>query len=187
MESQEKYLEFTPALGKIPGILVAAFLAALSAGCVPSPPPLKITEPITIEMTQAGQAVKVTDASGVSLGGRDYRIERQRNYLFGKGMMASATSPSVPIQAVCLWEQDKDPKEAKCWPNDRSAQIQVDRKGILSISYLSEGGRAVSAGRPLGAAPVQTAMVAPLSCQPKDDHCYCCCFGVCFDMPAGWC
>src|ERR1700757_2291399 len=102
METHEKRTGFTSALGKIPAILVTAVIAALSAECAPqttepsqvvtaAPPPAlartKATEPITIEMTQAGEVVRVTGPNGAPFKRQNYAAERQRNFLFGKGMM----------------------------------------------------------------------------------------------------
>lgn len=183
MESQPKCTEFTPALGQIPAFLVAAFLAALSAGCAPSTPPPKITEPITIELTHEGDVIKVTDANGIPLPKQVHISGTERHYLFGRGKMINPSNPSVPIQANCVWEA-QELKEAKCWPIDRPVSLQLDKQGqIRSAYYLSQENKRVDAGRPVGAAPIAVKEYSVFCWPDGTGFCWCCSFGICYYLP----
>jgi hypothetical protein len=157
MKSHKERIEFMCPRGKITTLLVAAFLAALSTGSTaqtggPSPAAKaapkamsavpKAREPIIAEMSQAGDIIKATDANGVVIPKEDETTTYgERHYVVGSGMTTNPDNPSMPVQAVCLIEDRPKVKGSKtstwCWPNDRSAWLRLDSRGISDVYYLS--------------------------------------------------
>jgi hypothetical protein len=205
----------TTRLGKINAMLAAVFLAVLSTGSAAQtagPPPTaggermsaipKAVTPITIEITQAGNIVKATDANGKVLPRQDpspanqaYFTKGQRRYLLGTAMITNPLDRSAKIEATCLGED----KRWNCWPADRSAFVQIDRRRIRNAWYMSNKGEKVRTRPPVGAAPTPTqdreywfgqlpraTLKQYQSVLPRDlfDCICCCCFGgVCYDGP----
>jgi hypothetical protein len=214
----ETYAEtkFTAALGNITAVLAAALLAVLSTGSAAQTggPPLtgadgrmsaipKAVPPITIEMTQAGDIANAIDANGASLPRRDpstarqaYFTRGQRRYLLGTGMIPNPVNRSAKIEATCLGEEGK---RWDCWPVDRSVWIQLDRRGIRNLWYVSDNGKKVHTRPPVGAPPTPTPgkeywfgqlpqaarkQLPREQLQDAADCVCCCCFdGVCIDGP----
>ena len=206
--------KFTTRLGKINAMLAAVLLAVLSTGSAAQtggPPPTatggrvsaipKAVTPITIEMTQAGDIVKATDAKGVLLPKRDpstvrqaYFTEGEKRYLFGTGMITNPVNRSAAIPANCLGEEGKG---WQCCPEEGSVRIQLDRRGIRNVWCVSDNGKSVHTRRPVGAAPTptpgkemwfgrlpQAALKQHKGVVPQDlTDCVCCfCFaGQCYD------
>jgi hypothetical protein len=171
-------------LAKITSVLGAAFLVVSFDGCVPetggpsppptgAPPPSAISnaaQPITVELTQTGEPVKITDARGVPLPKPTRPAGRERQYQVGSGMMASPTKRSVTIPARCFREYGQN---WQCTPSNTSAQIQLDRQELRNVTY-SLNGKSFNAGPPVGAPPVPMAAYFSF-CSPNYEQNVCQC------------
>jgi hypothetical protein len=197
MKSHKERIEFMCPHGKITTVLVAALLAALSTGSTaqtggPSPAAKaapkamsaapKAKEPIIVEMSQAGDIIKATDANGLVIPKEDETTTYgERHYIVVSGMTTNPSNPSVPIQAVCLIEDRPKVKASKtsswCWPNDRSAWIRLDSRGISDVYYISNNDLQY-ASPPVGTALSPTSAKEYwfrrlLSCICIDGYCWC--------------
>jgi hypothetical protein len=197
MKSHKEWIECICSRGKITTVLVVAFLATLSTGstaqtggpspaakATPSamPAPPKAREPIIAEMSQAGDIIKATDANGVLIPKQNEKTTYgEKHYVVGSGMTTNPGNPSAPIQAVCLIEDRPKVKGSKvsgwCWPNDRSAWIRLDSRGILDVYYISNSDLQY-ASPPVGTALSPTSAKEYwfrrlLSCVCIDGYCWC--------------
>jgi len=186
-----------PKLETVVPILMAVFLATLPVGCaqpagtiaqgpgpVQAPIVPKAREPVTIEVTQAG------DVAGVWIGSIPVSRERHRRagtpirqYQLGNARIADPAHPS----GICIWdESDKD--RIFCWPNDRHAWIQLtpgivgpqshlpgpDAGKIQKGYYQSDREKSsVAALAPLGT-PIRIPEKVLSYQQLLDDFCWCC-------------
>jgi hypothetical protein len=127
MEAQEKRTVNTHKLKTITAILTAGFLTVLSSGCAQLPKEissLKAIEPMTIEITQAG------DVSGVWVGPIPQatpvpreRYTQQRGTPIRQYRLGTARTAEHP-SSVCVWDES-DKTRVFCVPNDRHAWIQL--------------------------------------------------------------
>jgi hypothetical protein len=197
MKSHKERIEFMCPHGKITTVLVAALFAALSTGSTaqtggPSPAAKaapkamsavpKAREPILVEMSQAGDIIKATDANGLVIPKEDQTTTYgERHYIVGSGITTNLSNPNTPIQAVCLIEDGSKVKGSKtsswCWPNDRSAWLRLDSRGITDVYYLSDND--LQYARPPVGAPLRPTSAKEYwfrrlaSCVWIDGYCWC--------------